>query len=530
MNQVLHIFAKDTRRLWLEISISLALTAALVWAFPHRWSSSMYSQYHAVSYSPYGFVTDAGIGSYVLVLLIPLSWWLLISPVIHEENLIGDRQYWLTRPIERGGLAAAKALFIAVFVFAPLLAAQCALLGRAGLPILGSVPGLLYNLVLIVSFLVLPLAALATVTRNFFRMVLVVLGYVLCVGVIFFIAQLASSGTFSTPLGDWICIGLALCGFVAAAAVQYALRRTGIAWSILGATVLLVCAVIGINPDKHLLERAFPAAPPDPGVTLSLSAGQEFLASAMPSAKGSQVFIVLPLHVAGIPLGTVYQPRSVRVTLSDSHGASWKSDWLPAYTEMFLPGERTVRGGFPMPAAVYNRFRGAPVRAQFEFALSFARQARVERISLPLADFRVPGFGLCHPVTGFAYKPDEIEELVCRTALREPQLTLIQSDYSFDPCDHAGPSAAQKFPALAWMGSVERAPAAFGIASVRVGASNFDFRGGQGRGKEPSHFCPGTAVTFTTFADAGRFRTSFEIPSLTLPDFDKRYVVSGGSE
>ena len=37
MNQIVHIFRKDTRHCWPEIVLSLAITAALVCIYPLRW-------------------------------------------------------------------------------------------------------------------------------------------------------------------------------------------------------------------------------------------------------------------------------------------------------------------------------------------------------------------------------------------------------------------------------------------------------------------------------------------------------------
>ena len=42
MNQALHIFGKDTRHLWWEILVSLALTAAYLWVAPSEWRHSMF--------------------------------------------------------------------------------------------------------------------------------------------------------------------------------------------------------------------------------------------------------------------------------------------------------------------------------------------------------------------------------------------------------------------------------------------------------------------------------------------------------
>jgi len=58
------------------------------------------------------------------LLLAPLACWVLAVTLIHEERLIGDEQYWLTRPYTWKDLVAAKALFLVVFVNVPLFVCQ----------------------------------------------------------------------------------------------------------------------------------------------------------------------------------------------------------------------------------------------------------------------------------------------------------------------------------------------------------------------------------------------------------------------
>jgi hypothetical protein len=137
MNQVLHIFAKDSRRMRIEILVSLALLVGLVANAPQRWQPDAMAGYgNVVGYgNAISFSLAAGglkLISGLLLLLIPLSWWVLVGPVIHEDRLVGDRQFWLTRPYEWSKLLAAKALFVLAYLYAPLLAAQCIVLAEAG--------------------------------------------------------------------------------------------------------------------------------------------------------------------------------------------------------------------------------------------------------------------------------------------------------------------------------------------------------------------------------------------------------------
>src|ERR1019366_9663654 len=126
MKQILHIFVKDARHQWLEILLSLAVTLALVLTCRSRWHTGavLYA-----SFLPFGSMSDLPA---LLVLVVALSWWLLISPVIHEEKLVGDRQFWITRPYEWKKLLAAKVLFAIAWIGVPYLLVQALMLAEAG--------------------------------------------------------------------------------------------------------------------------------------------------------------------------------------------------------------------------------------------------------------------------------------------------------------------------------------------------------------------------------------------------------------
>ena len=234
MNQVLHIFLKDARRFWPESLISLALVAAFAIIYPHQWRD-IDSMHHAVRFN-FAVGGIMGILAQVLVVLVPISWWLLISRVIHAEKLVGDRQFWVTRPYEWKKLLGAKAFFLVVFLYLPILIAQILLLLEAGFHPLAYIPGLLYNLLLITGVLVLPLAALSTLTPTFAKMTLAILGVVLLIAGIAALGSLLPSdttGSVGSSLGDWLSFAvlLSLCGAVVVE--QYAVRRTFLGWGLL---------------------------------------------------------------------------------------------------------------------------------------------------------------------------------------------------------------------------------------------------------------------------------------------------------
>ena len=69
----------------------------------------------------------------LLNVLIPLAWFAITARVIHDEPLVGDRQFWITRPYNWQSLLAAKTLFLVLALWLPFLVMQCILALYAGL-------------------------------------------------------------------------------------------------------------------------------------------------------------------------------------------------------------------------------------------------------------------------------------------------------------------------------------------------------------------------------------------------------------
>src|SRR5271154_7007349 len=99
MEQILNIFRKDLRRFWREIAVSLAFLAVCTWSEAHYWTESP-------SWD------SAFRNSGLLTALVFISWWFLITRAIQGESLVGDKQFWVTRPYEWKKLLAAKVLLL----------------------------------------------------------------------------------------------------------------------------------------------------------------------------------------------------------------------------------------------------------------------------------------------------------------------------------------------------------------------------------------------------------------------------------
>lgn len=148
---ILHIVKKDWRLLrWLAIGLmALAIVAELA-----RY------RLHTVGY--YGH-------SQPLDILLVLGWALLIVAVVHQDAIPGTRQDWLTRPIKRFDLLAAKLVFVLALVHAPSFIANVTDVLAAGFSLsqaIGAAAARSATLFLAVTLAVL---ALAAVTKNMYE-------------------------------------------------------------------------------------------------------------------------------------------------------------------------------------------------------------------------------------------------------------------------------------------------------------------------------------------------------------------------
>ena len=216
MRQILAIFIKDARRFWPEILVSFALLVAFVRVYPMQWTEPGLIHRGIGLFGISG--GPSGVFAACLVALVPISWWILIARLIHCEKLVGDTQFWITRPYEWPKLVAAKVFFLAVFLYAPFFAAQCLLLHSGGFHSSSYLPGLLLDLVYLTGEVVLPLAALSALTTGFGRLTLLILGVILFIVLAASVSDYLPSSTFgSVPdlVSGKLALGILLSGCAA---------------------------------------------------------------------------------------------------------------------------------------------------------------------------------------------------------------------------------------------------------------------------------------------------------------------------
>jgi hypothetical protein len=514
MKQILHIFAKDSRHFWPEILVSLAITAVFTWSTPRGWG-----QQYGAGYIP-GF-TFSGLFPALassLALIVVVSWWLLIARVIHDESLVGDRQFWLTRPYQWSKLLAAKALFLFIYLYIPFFIAKLLLLKMAGFHPLSYIPGLLFNLLLVTAALVVPLFAIATVTATFARMALVIIAIVLGFISILVIASgrggdVAIAG-FMIPLIPWLCGAVIL--------LQYAFRRVRLSRLLLIGYPLVSCAISLLFPGEALTESKYPTVPPQEGAPIQLAFLQDgnhlVTVSPLPDKKSVQVGV--PLQASGVANGHMLMSSNIKVSIEPADGVPSTLPWQYMPLEQYVPGSQNSSVYFKIKRTVLESFRGKPVTLHLTLAFTDLRAGVSRRVALQAGDFPVSAFGICAPQIGWDGS-FQITGVTCRSALRQPAFNYVEVTWSDEPCSAMTTAPKAGVKGDGWIGELDRSPAEFGISPVWV--TGIRLSNGQ-RSMSDEHapqkfryLCPGTPMTFTQYDSVRQIRSDITIRDFHFP-------------
>jgi hypothetical protein len=309
MRQALHIFRKDARHFRYEIAVSVVFTAAFA-------CSSIFGGPSFLS---------------IVARAVFVIWPLLICLLIQEEPLIGDRQFWITRPYSRASLLAAKALFIVAFVNVPLLLAQFAILADAGFQPLAYLPSFLWVHVVFFAAILLPAVALASVTQNLGQALLTLFGVVaafIVVGLLFNWEGQTNYGPYPFAWAGTL-IEEASCA-AAALLILILLWTTRMRWLALGAGVTFYLLIALFSGDltttlgTTVQSRIFGER--GTKQTVVIMDGSSVSRVSAPPTRQS-VLLAVSFRVVNLPDGLVAHPGTVEMTFEDGRGARWASGW-----------------------------------------------------------------------------------------------------------------------------------------------------------------------------------------------------------
>jgi len=498
MKQIIHIFRKDTRHHWLEIVLCLAALLAYTWHEVHSWGQG-FNPMHSSS-TRFWLVT--------ITVLLPLSWWFLVLRVVQSEPLVGDRQFWTTRPYEWKKLLAAKALFVLVYINVPLLLAGVFLLIKAGFSPAPHWLGLLWMQLLLIQIPLLPMVALASVTRNIAQGLLALLGVVLYVAGTAALSSVVES--ISTDASDWLQGAVLVIVSVLAIWLQYARRRTALARVLLAAGAVVIFIIVAVEPYFFVhTDRDYPLPP----------AGQQpFRAALVPGNRSSSkdapdtdepVNIVIPIQTSGPPDGSVAQARAVMLTIEAPDGFRWNSGWQTAY-RLLLPGQNSWRQDFEIKNKIFERLKSVAVKARVSVGISVLRDQDARQIAAGSGEFVVPDVGRCR------IDPKDLGLIQCHSPLVKPSTLLVRTDSSASTCPVPGALEDKESPGSAydWEWNGDSRPAEYGIDPVESFELYFLEGGGPG-----ARLCPGTPLIVSFPKPVENTRAEFEVNGFKLDDY-----------
>ena len=497
--QPILIFRKDLRHLWPETLVVLALFVAFAWSAPSHWTSSPYAAF-------------APILAGFLKLLMPIAWLVMISRLIHDESLVGDRQFWTSRPYHWAKLLVAKLLYIVAFLYLPFLLMQCFLLLHAGLHPTSAIPALLHNLLLLTVIIVIPVTALAAVTSTFARLLLSVLGailYVLALGLmVAFVAFQRLIPPALTPILTAIFILLPAIALL----YQYATRRTAISRILLIATPLLIVILVFLTPATALIRHAYPVASGSSQPTLAEIPQQYLPKRPQPGPLATfrnQAELAIPFSVTGTDPNSNYTIQGAALTVHAA-GVNYSGPYASA------PGEINAGTPFaivrvPIPLDVYNKIKSIPADIHLSIAVQHIKAQPAQTWKATRTPFSVPGHGLCSYSTDAPDQPP-----TCRYPFQTPELNLVSAPLTLASCEAGGQSAHT----VPGQGLVGGSANALDFDPVVTAPLNLLPNGQKAPpGTPPLLLCPGTPLSFIEATKAGKHRFELDEKKLILENY-----------
>ena len=417
MSLALHIFRKDVRHFRPEILINLLLLIAFAWAAPLQWTPGA------------GAETLLPV---LLRMLLPVGWFILVSRVLHDETLVGDRQFWITRPYRWAPLLAAKVVFVILFINLPLLLMQIYLLHHAGLPVAPAAGDLLLYQLAFTAIYLLPFVALGTVTAAFGQHLLAVLAALLYgIAVAMFSGWLSDHAMFPPYLGS-VLIAVSVITLAAAVLVMYARRpvlRTRVALLSLPPVLLLLvlCA-----PAKALIRHLY--RPVSSGVlAFDPDPDNQEPGSGEPLLFGNDVLLQLPVRLTSSLSNQLIFGKGIQLTIRDADGHQWTS----AYQEQqshFSNGDTEQVKVF-MLLREYQRLQAKPLDLQARVPIERVAIGQATTVVVPTAGFfPAPNGGRC-------LVEEDQSSPSCRFALRYPQPMQVSAQIQETPCLTMGKGA-----------------------------------------------------------------------------------------
>jgi hypothetical protein len=465
MKQIGLIFWKDVRYLRLEQGVYLLLLAAYAIAAPQTWPGKPPNPFLAM------FVSLLG-------QLMPVLWMVLITRAVQADSLVGEEQFWITRPYRWSSLLLAKTMFVVVCVALPFVAMQWVLLLEGGLPPFAAKAGtkllLRFAIQMLLSFFVL-----ASVTKNLASMFTLLVAIVVTwAGLLTFV--LSHTQERVSPPNALALFGALFAVLMLAILIyQYARRRTVYSrLAVAGVLAFSLLMLFGVGaagfgaPIKSWIRAEYPLRD---SLRLVLTDSMPYEERREDDVRipRNQVEVKLPIYIQGLPADAKVRDAHLEIEL-DGAGIHYAPPWQDA-----MVSDHAI--GFIMPMAMFERLANADVHLHLELAAEELRPLPVIQ-SVAADTFAGPKNGLCSLVHGTVY---------CRHAYQQFAPVRVE----------AKTCSGDTWAALKNV---------IGNAADPVMYDTLPIKGA---------VCAGDLLRFTEYGPAGMFRVALDVPAIKLGQY-----------
>lgn len=417
MNQIFHIVRKDFRHNWPAILISVGVVIAFVVDQPRHWTNQTL---HNIVFNR---VLEA------MPFFIILSWAFVIARIVQDETLVGDRQFWITRPYEWHKLLAAKLISIVLFLHLPLFVAQLVLLKMASFPVLRSIPGLLLIHLLFAVLIVMSVLVLASITSGVGQAALALLIVFLIMGGIAALDSYLPNNDL-TDFASGINVILYVLGAVSVILFQYLYRRAFFARLIVLGTIALIVLVLVATSYSHLTENSFPLPTKDHPLPAQLFFDKTLSFQASdgknPGFRTDTVQLEFPFQLKEFAGNTILQIKGVKLDLEMPNGERWSSRW-ENHSDDVVSGRSRMWPSINMKRELFDRIKNGPVSARLSLAIAVYDLGTGSNLPMKDGHLSLPGGGRC--------MNDMSEDaLHCFAAVNGPKRFFIMADLPGPSC------------------------------------------------------------------------------------------------
>jgi hypothetical protein len=504
--QILHIFRKDGRRHWPEILASLVLLGAYAHQVLHPWPRGP----RAISIGRFFWMIE----------LIPpaliLFWFFLILRIVQGETLVGDRQWWVSKPYIWWKLFLSKCLFVFAVVSFPLFLVQLYLLFINGFPVFANFLTVLRLQAGLAVMLFLSAFSLGALTRNLAQAILTIVGlFVVLYAAMSIFLDSGSSSPMSGPgfVPDSIQSGLRLLFAVGLLLWQYAFRKTWQSRGLLCLGVAFVALLASLPGDKNYVEKTYPLVRQGQAparIELNFRSPEQKEANLEGwSELLPEVNLRIPLKTSGLAPGSMLMVRGMKLTLTRSDGAVWTQGWRYAYAQAWPEDEVMNDLAYGMKRQDFQTWKNATVRVQIELAMSHYAEDQPREVVLQPGVFSDSQLGTCR------INPDRPSELGCLKPFHGPAYMATFDGREF-PCGSEEDSQAVLW--HAW--SDPYVPDLIEVGLSPITSHSIDFREPKPNSipyrQHRLRFCEGAKIKFAYPKLREDLRIQLEIPSISV--------------